>query len=106
MRLITKELVNQAILVDPAQHDGMVIAARLQTRRGSYGFTNIERVKGGVTFAIPETGELVMLDEDELVGLSVEPNATLKTKHAVTTLPELLAWAEKKQSASERKRAA
>lgn len=105
MRLITKELVNQAILVDPARHDGMVIAARLQTRRGSYCYSNIEWVKGGVAFSTPETGELVLLDEDELVGLSVEPNVALKAKHGVSTLPELLVWAEK-QTASARKRAA
>ncbi len=108
MRLITKELVNQAVLVDPARHDGMILSARLHTRRGSYGFTGIERVKGGIAFSVPESGELVMLDEEELVGLSVEPGAGLRTTKGCDTLPKLLAWAEEQQTknASARKRAA
>jgi hypothetical protein len=104
VRLITKEIVNQAILVDPAEHDGMVLSAKLITRNGAYSFRNVVRIKGGVAFNVPETGEMVMLDEEELIGLSVEASTILLHKHKVGALPELLVWAEK-QRASARKRA-
>jgi len=96
MRLITKEVVAKALLLDPARHDGMIVAARLLLRnRDAYAYEAAQQVKGGLAFRIPSTGELVMVDEEELVGLSVEPNAALAAKHSVKDLPALIAWATK-----------
>jgi hypothetical protein len=102
MRLITKEVVAKALLLDPVKHDGMIVGARLLLRNGAaYGYEEVQQVKGGLAFRIPSTGELVMIDEEELVGLTVDVSAVLMHKHEVKTLPDLLTWAAKQ----ERKRA-
>ncbi|UIN38390.1 hypothetical protein [Methylobacterium oryzae] len=96
MRLITKEIVAKALLLDPAKHKGMIDRAMLLLRnRDAYAYEAAEQVKGGLAFRIPNTGELVMVDEEELVGLTVKPNAALKDKHAIEDLPALIAWATK-----------
>lgn len=97
MRLITKEVVAKAILLDPIKHDGLIVTARLLMRSGAvYTYEAAEQVKGGLAFRIPSTGELVMVDEEELVGLTVDVSTLLLHKHEVKTLPDLLAWLAKR----------
>ena len=70
-----------------------MLSATLMMRDGiHYSFRDIERVKDSLAFVNRLTGALMMLDEEELVGQTVEPSPILKAKHEVATLPALIAW--------------
>lgn len=98
MRLITKEIVAKALLLDPIKHDGMIVGAKLLLRNGAaYAYEDAAQIKGGLAFRIPSTGELAMVDEEELVGLTADASAVLMHKHGVKTMPDLITWAAKQE---------
>ena len=104
MKLITKEILTQAELVDPL-HNEQVAQAYFLTRGGTYRFEMVERVKGGIAYRDPEFPEaLSVLAEEELVGLKVELMPTAGPDHGIADLPALLRWSEKNRA--ERQKAA
>ncbi|MBP2498340.1 hypothetical protein ABID82_007137 [Methylobacterium sp. PvP062] len=100
MRLVTKEIMAAAELVDPAKHAGVVDGASLIVRSGqSYDFAEVERVKGGLAFRVPGHSTLLMLDEDALVGIEVRLADGAEDAHKIRSLTDLLAWAAKERKA-------
>ncbi len=98
MRLLTKEVMDQAVLVDPA-HNNLVESATLHLRTGeAYGFELAEKVKGGLTArSASNEAEHRFFDEEQLAGLSVVLSADAGPKHEVWSLTSLIEFTRKQQ---------